>query len=214
MARCCYEGEYAEEFDRRTAERHARRYLRRGLRGSGATLVDEIAGRGLDGASVLEVGGGMGDLHVELLRRGAAEAYNLEMSPEWEGAAREVLAARGLTERVRRELGDVVVDDAPAADIVVLHRVVCCYPDWQAMLDRAAERTRRTLGLTFPRDSWLTRAFVRLGNAILRARGRSFRAFVHPADRMLARLAEAGLQPVADRQGLVWRTVVLERTGA
>jgi hypothetical protein len=214
MTRCCYEGEYAEEFDRATADRHARRFLRRGLRGSAAVLADDVAARGIGGATVLEVGGGLGGLHVDLLSRGAARAHNVDLSPEWESAAAGVLDELDLADRVDRQVGDLVADDAPTADVVVLHRVVCCYPDWERMLGRAAERTRRVLGLTFPRDSVWARAGVRLANAILRWRGRSFRAFVHPPERMLAALAAEGLEPVSDRRGLVWRTVVLERGDA
>jgi magnesium-protoporphyrin O-methyltransferase len=38
--------------------------------------VGFLADRGIDGATVLKIGGGVGQVQVELLRRGAARAVN------------------------------------------------------------------------------------------------------------------------------------------
>jgi 16S rRNA G966 N2-methylase RsmD len=42
-------------------------------------LLGYLADRGVDGASVLEVGGGVGDIQLELLGRGASRTSNLEL---------------------------------------------------------------------------------------------------------------------------------------
>ncbi len=212
MDSCCYADEYGDTFDASSAARQARQYLRRGLRGTARHLADGVAERGIAGATVLEVGGGVGGLHTHLLQHGASRAVNIELSPQWEPAARDVLAELDLTDRVTRRVGDVVdaCDSLAPADVVVLHRVVCCYPDWQRMLDCASSRATRVIGLTVPTDRWPTRTVVRLGNGLLGLRGRRFRAFVHPVDELLAHLAARGFRPTSDRSGLVWRTIVLE----
>jgi hypothetical protein len=46
------------------------------------------------GATVLEVGGGVGEIQIELLQAGAAQAQNLELSPAYEHEARS-LAGQG-----------------------------------------------------------------------------------------------------------------------
>lgn len=215
MSSCCYSGEYADVFGHKGAEREARRYVKRGLRGSERTLASALRDRAASGASILEVGGGVGALQVELLRAGAVSATNVELSPEWEPAARRLLDHFALTGRAGRRVGDFVdaAGDLPQADVVVLHRVVCCYPHWRRMLEAAAGRARRTIALTFPVDRMRTRAVLALGNWLLKLRGRSFRAFVHPPDEMLAALREQGFGIVGDESGLVWRSVVLERAG-
>ena len=43
--------------------------------------VEFLQGLGLEGASVLEIGGGVGEIEIELLQAGAARAQNLELSP-------------------------------------------------------------------------------------------------------------------------------------
>jgi magnesium-protoporphyrin O-methyltransferase len=43
-------------------------------------MVRLLEQRGIVGATVLEVGGGVGEIQIESLRRGAARAVNLEPS--------------------------------------------------------------------------------------------------------------------------------------
>ena len=69
MRGCCTR-DYERLFGARAAARDARRYRKHGLQGSARALVD-LAGD-VEGASVLEVGGGVGAIELELLAGGAA----------------------------------------------------------------------------------------------------------------------------------------------
>ena len=80
MGDCCGSERYDEVFGDGFARRVARRYGRRGLDRTRARLVDFLEARGVEGATVLEIGGGIGELHLELLQRGARSAVNLELS--------------------------------------------------------------------------------------------------------------------------------------
>lgn len=211
MEPCCCADDYARMFGR-SAAREAKTFRRRGLRGTAADLARGIERTGVDGASILEVGGGVGGLHVHLLERGAASAVTVELSPAYEAAATQLLVDRGLGDHVERRVGDFVATRVlEPADVVVLHRVVCCYPDWQAMLDRSADLATRVVGLTFPRDWWPGRAAVGFGNGLCRISGMQFRAFVHPADAMLASLSRRGFRVCFDEVGMMWRSVVMAR---
>lgn len=166
--------------------------------------------------TVLEVGGGVGEIQVALLERGvAARAMNIELSPNWESAARALLTERGLTDRVTRLNGDFVQEAAnlPKADAVILHRVVCCYPDWKAMLTAATSRANRFVVVTFPRPRLGFRATVAIENGLHRLRKRQFRAFIHPPEAMIGVLTSSGFSNVADAQRPLWRTIVGGRVG-
>lgn len=215
MPSCCYGDEYGSMFDPKGASRNAAEFRRRGLRGSAQELVNALAPLVAPGGRLLEVGGGVGQIQVALLEAGVvAEAVNVELAASWEDAARAMLAERGLSDRVQRIVGDFVdlAPGLPAADVVVLHRVVCCYPHWRTMLDAAHAKAKHVVALTVPSDRWWTRAGVRVTNVGLRWRGLSFRAFVHPPEAMIDLLASVGLAVVHDTAGLVWRTVVMVRT--
>jgi hypothetical protein len=109
----------------------AARYRKRGLDKTARRMVDLLDERGVQGSTVLEIGGGVGEIQLELLRRGAASATNLELSPGYETEAAALMESAGFTGRVQRRLVDIADDPSAVepADIVILHRVVCCYPD-------------------------------------------------------------------------------------
>src|SRR6266545_6081998 len=127
VAGCCSPTDYRRLFSRKYASRDAMRYRKRGLTGSSRALV-ALAGD-VRGASVLDVGGGVGAIDLELLAAGAERATNVELSGGYEEAAAELLAERGLQGRVDRLVADFVSEPVEGHDVVVMHRVVCCYPD-------------------------------------------------------------------------------------
>lgn len=214
MDGCCDPRGYDQVFGTRFARSLARRYRRRGLGAVEQRIVDCCAERGLDGATVLEIGGGVGEIQLELLRRGAAEATNLELVDAYDAQARRLADDAGLSERVHRRLLDIAAtpDLVEAADIVVLHRVVCCYPDYERLLAAAADHARRLLVFSHPPRNAATIAILAVQNAWFRLTGRSFRTFAHPPEAMLEVLRARGLHPTYTYQGRVWQVAGLERT--
>lgn len=214
MDGCCDPRGYDQVFGTRFARSLARRYRRRGLGAVEQRIVDCCADRGLDGAIVLEIGGGVGEIQLELLRRGAAEATNLELVDAYDAQARRLADDAGLSERVHRRLLDIAAtpDLVEAADIVVLHRVVCCYPDYERLLAAAADHARRLLVFSHPPRNAATIAILAVQNAWFRLTGRSFRTFAHPPEAMLEVLRARGLHPTYTYQGRVWQVAGLERT--
>jgi magnesium-protoporphyrin O-methyltransferase len=210
---CCGRPGYDATFSDRFARRIARRYARRGLTKTQQRLVTFLAERGLDGASVLEIGGGVGEVHVELLRRGAAEVTNTEISTSYEQRAAELLEESGLTGRVTRRFVDIAEapDEVAPADVVVLHRVVCCYPHYDKLLSAAGSHAGRLLVFSYPPAGPVTRAIMGWDNLVRRLRGNEFRSFVHPPRGMVAVLEAQGLRPTYRHRGWSWNVVGQER---
>lgn len=200
-------------FGARFAERMAARYRKRGLSPSARAIVELVTEGGVQGATVLEVGGGVGEIQLELLRRGASSATNLELSPGYEPEAAALIEDAGLGGRVHRRLVDIATDPAAVepADVVVLHRVVCCYPDVGKLLGAAADHARRQLVFSHPPRNALSRAVVATQNLMFRAGGHEFRTFAHSPDVMLAVLAEHGLRLRATHPGRVWQVAAVSR---
>jgi SAM-dependent methyltransferase len=196
-----------------TARRSARAYRRKGLDGTARKVLDAAVAQGIAGASVLEVGGGVGGLHLELLRRGAARATNLELSPAYEREAAELLAQAGMTGRVDRRLLDIAEepDAVEPADVVVLHRVVCCYPDHRRLLTAAADRARRVLVLSYPLPRATVRMVLGTQNLVHRVLGQEFRVFARPPAALLGTVAERGLRVLPPSGGAVWQVACAVR---
>ena len=166
-----------------------------------------------DGESVLEIGGGIGEIEIELLRAGADRATNVELSRAYEQQGLSVVEQAGLEGRIEWRYGDIAADPslAPPADVVVLNRVVCCYPDMPALVGAATDRTRRALALSFPRDLRLIRAAAVAINLMSRIRRSDFRFFVHSPERIVATAREGGLSLVHEHRGRLWQIAELER---
>ena len=203
---CCDPRGCDRFFNRRFARRMARAYRKRGLDSTAQRMVGFLEQEGIAGATVLEIGGGVGEIHLELLRRGAARAVNLELSPAYDADAARLASEAGVQDRVERRLHDIAVDpDAIApADVVVLHRVVCCYPDYERLLSAAAAHARRALVFSHPRRNVVSRLVVGAENLGFRLMRREFRVFAHPPEAMLAVLDEAGMAARFAERGLAW----------
>ena len=165
------------------------------------------------GETVLEVGGGIGEIEIELLRAGAEHATNVELVGVYEPHGRALLEEQGLSGRIDWRYGDLATDRdlGPEADVVILNRVVCCYPDMPALVEAAAEKTRRVLALSFPRDTVLARLGVRAINTWCRVRRSEFRFFVHSPREIVATAAARGLRPVHEHTGRFWQIAALDR---
>lgn len=213
MSACCASG-YERFFGPRQARRDARRYRRRGLDDTAQHLVDELARHGVTGASALEVGGGVGAIELELLRKGVERATIVELSHGYDEEAGKLAREAGVEERIERRHGDFVEEESLVhpADVVVMHKVVCCYPDPERLVGAAALHSRRLLALSFPRDdAWWMRLAVRLGNVWFRLVG-GVETFLHEPARVVAIAEGTGLRTVLhERSGRIWRVAVFER---
>ena len=93
----------------------------------------------------------------------------------------------------------------------MLHRVVCCYPDYERLLGAAAERARRLLVFSHPPRNLAARAVIRVQNLALRLGGKEFRTFAHPPEAMLGVCRAHGLSPAYAHAGAVWQVEGLSR---
>jgi magnesium-protoporphyrin O-methyltransferase len=206
---------YDREFDARFASRLAHRYRAEGLTPSAQLILSFAESLGLDGASVLEIGGGIGDIQLEALKRGAAHTTNVELSSAYEPEAARLLDEAGLQGRATRVLGVDLAGTPEAvqrADIVVLHRVVCCYPDYRGLLGAAAGRGNRAVVFSHPTHSLVSRLTARLINAWYTLTGNPYRAFAHEPEAMIEVLRERGFEPRYRERSGPWHVIGAVRT--
>ncbi|MBI5879328.1 MAG: class I SAM-dependent methyltransferase [Chloroflexi bacterium] len=214
---CCTQQQGLNQvFTPGAARAEVERYRRRGLDRANRALADSVVRRGVQGATVLEVGGGIGGIQLELLKAGAAHTVDVDISRGYVQAARDLAASLGFAERAEHRALDFALESAQvdAADVVVMNRVVCCYPDMPALVVPAAQRARRVLALVFPRDAWWVRLGMRVLNAGLWLVRRDFRAFAHSNEQIIALACAGGLRPVQDETRGIWRLIVFERAAA
>lgn len=181
MACCSIPCADTSRFFSQLARLYRWRFQMFGLEKSQRQLIAGIERAGIGDAELLEVGCGIGYLHQALLQGGASRATGIDLSARMLDEARRLARADDLTDRIDYRQGDFVklADTVPTADITLLDKVVCCYPDPERLLKLALAKTRRVLALTYPRDRGFTRAGVALMTAVLKLSGSEFRPYIH-----------------------------------
>ena len=184
-----------------------------------ASLLDAITEAGVAERTVLDVGCGIGDLAIEVVARGAASGTGYDLSPKAIDEARKLAASRGVGDRMRFEVGDGAKLDLPAADIVVINRVVCCYPDTDNLLDHTLGAARSVFAITAPISTGAVGAYNRIWNRcwnvwyrLRRKKFAGFRTFVHDLDGIDDRIRAAGFHRVHhEHRRVVWDLAVYAR---
>jgi protein-L-isoaspartate O-methyltransferase len=212
---CCDPSAYGRFFDEKEAERSLRSYRRKGLDPMASSMVGYLKSRGVEGADVLEVGGGVGAIQVELLKAGARQCLNVELSPGYDGAARRLATEEGLGDRVSTRFGDFVElsEELEPADVVVMNRVVCCYPWMERLVGAAAAKTGSYLAIVVPKDKWWVRLGLRVGDMFRAMRRDYIPAYVHPVDGIESVASKGGLVVRHSDTNLIWQAEVFERVG-
>ncbi len=213
---CCGRGASAceSQFDRKRAARELRDYRAHGpTNATTRAMIHLLRRAGVEGGTLLDIGGGIGAIQYDLLEAGAREVTAVDASSAYQQAARAEAERRGVSARIQFRLGDFVTlaPQVPAADIVTLDRVVCCYPDMEPLVRLSAERCRRLYGLSYPRYRWPTRAFVSIQNAFRRLFRNPFRSFVHSPAVMDQLLTALGFKLQSKVRTFAWEVVVYAR---
>src|SRR3712207_2036521 len=103
---CCDCGGYETTFDARLATQELKRYRRKGPIRTTRLLPDPLRSQGVEGMTLLHVGGGIGAVHHEPPAPGARAAVHVDAAARYLEAAREGAARRGHAGRVQFLHGD------------------------------------------------------------------------------------------------------------
>ncbi len=200
-------------FDGHSAAEDLERWCCNGPRAETQELLDVLLAEGVEGAAVLDIGAGVGMVHVTLLEAGAASAVDVDASPDFLEAAKAEAERRGLAGRIDYRYGDVVelAADLPPADIVTADSVICCYPYLPELLAAAVRSGPRLVGLTYIHDKWWLRVMMRMSNAMWWSRGLPDRWSIHRHAEVDRLMADAGYAVIHDGGTRWWRVAVYRR---
>ena len=210
---CCDDDLAVIGYDGLTADQDLERWRNGRLYPWTEELIEIIRAEGIDGAALLDVGAGVGAVHLSLLESGAASAVDVDASREYLAVARAEAERRGLSDKVDYLYGDLVelAPDLPAADIVTMDSVICCYP-YLALLLEAALRTRpRVVGITYPRDTWWMRLYMIAYNVVEALRRRPDRYYIYRHAEVNQLMSRSGYRNVHEGGTRPWRVVLYRR---
>lgn len=210
---CCQIQGIEELFSKQFVTRELSRYRSKGPDKTTRLLTKAIEDAGVQGLTLLDIGGGVGAIQHELIASGVDQATDVDASTAYLEAARDEAQKRSLADRVTFRHGNFVdlAADIPAADIVTLDRVICCYPDMNRLVDLSAARARKLYGLVYPRETWWVRTGLAVQNFFLRMRKSPFRTYSHPTRSVETILEKYGLKQRFYRRTMIWQVAVYAR---
>jgi 2-polyprenyl-3-methyl-5-hydroxy-6-metoxy-1,4-benzoquinol methylase len=202
-------------YDEKRATSALHKYREKGPIPSTLALIEALKAEGVAGATLLDIGGGIGAIQHDLLDAGVVQAVSIDASAAYLDAARSESERRGHRGRVKYHHGDFteLADSIPASDIVTLDRVINVYPDWERLLELAAGHAHRLLGLVYPRDTRMTMLVVSAMNVMLRVTRKPVRAHIRPHDAIEQIARSNGLAPhISQDVGPAWQVALFRRT--
>ena len=193
----------------------ARRYRRSGPEPVQRKLLAGLTAAGVTGASILEIGCGTGELQRRVLAAGAASAVGIDIASGMIDQARAAAARTGVAPRTTFLIGDAVerAAELPPAAVVLLDKVLCCYPEIDTLLSMSLERAQRLYAVVVPRPHWLVAAVWRLGIAVFKLLRNSFHPYYHDWQRTAATIAAAGFERIFAARTLAWEAWIFRRQG-
>jgi len=210
---CCCRVDYDAQFDEEEARRDLLTYRAEGPDDTTRRLVGELVALGVQDATLLDIGGGIGAVQLELLKAGVSRSMDVDASGPYLAVAESEAAELGWRDRTGYLHGDftTLADRVEAADIVTLDRVICCYPDARALIGLSSARARRLYGVVHPVDRWWTRLLATAGNLGYRLFRNPYRMHVHRQALIDSLLRGASFELASAHAGWFWRTAVYRR---
>lgn len=199
---CCFDDE---------SKRMLKDYKKEGLDDTSTVVSDALSSRDLPGSSILELGCGIGALSLELLKKGAGSVHGMDLSPAMVELARSLAAEAGVSQKASFERGDGAVAVLPSSDVVILDKVLCCYPDVVALVANSSSAARRYYVFSLPNDRRVVTRFLRFFVPLqaIFSRRNSFRFFIHSTSQIEEKLKAKGFTPVFESAvGWIWSVFI------
>jgi magnesium-protoporphyrin O-methyltransferase len=209
----CCSADGADKFFSKQAKRYAKKFRKKGLDKASQHIVEGLIKLGVDSKSLLEIGCGVGGLHLTLLKQGAASAQGVEVSKGMLGAAKTIASEMGLAEKVTYHCGDFVElnGDISQADIVVMDKVICCTTDPVRLIQKSAVYTKSVLAVSYPRKSLLAKVVFAVPSKLGELLRWSFRPYYHHPTLIEKIIEGFGFSDVFSSTTIIWQIRIYQK---
>ena len=210
-AHCCG----AEQiFDAKGANKQLKKYLKKGPNKTTRMLISALSRENINGLSLLDIGGGVGVIQHELLKKGITQSTDVDASPAYIKSAKEIMAKNEMEDKMEFIHGDFndVYTSLENKGIVTLERVVCCYPNVVDLINNSTAKADNYYAFIYPMDNLLSRLVNRLGDFHFRLKKSPFRSFVH-SEKMMHELVQSnGFERIYHASTFPWKVAVYKRS--
>lgn len=215
--RCCRLEDYSNHFDEQKAIDDLNDYRQNGVKRSSRPLFTLIEHISISDLSLLDIGGGVGVIVFELLKRGISSVSFNDISPPYVHQFQKELERLKVEQKVDSRIGDFtdIHTSFDMADIVTLDKVICCYPDYKSLVAHSSAKARRWYLINIPRNNWWVFLSMRFDYYWQWCtRGSAFLTYLHPVKGIEEQLTGMGFKKVKENKQREWVALLFERESA
>jgi Methyltransferase domain len=182
-------------FDKKTAKKQYKSYIKKGPSRVTKKLIGQLE-KIKTGESLVDIGGGIGAIQWWFLNHGGKHTFGIDASSGYTALAQEHAAKNNFKESANFIMGDFTdkAEELTKADHVTLDKVICCYPDFETILNLACKKSTSTVSLSYPMDGFITDIFRGLGVLYMKLTGSSFKPYIHRVASVRALFVENGFE--------------------
>lgn len=200
-------------FNHESALKELRKYHKKGPSKTTRFLIDFLVTEGIEGKSLLDIGGGVGTIQHELLRNGMKSVISVEASSAYSEVSKGEAERQGHTDRVQFHHGNFVdlAPDIPNADVVTLDRVICCYPDMEKLVENSLNHAREYYAVVYPPDTWWMKVGIAISNVLQRIKRSTYRSYVHSMKKFHKVVEVHNFKLCFFQKTIFWRVEIFQR---
>jgi len=219
MNACCHNSgayEPTNKFFSRWSKRYAKSFRKNGLEKTQRFLLEGVRKVPIASKEILDIGCGVGSLHITLLREGASSATGIDISEGMLDQARTLAEENHLEGKTAYVLGDFVgeSENLKDADITFLDKVVCCYKNYRQLIEHSTAKTRTIYALSHPKNNILMESIFKLQILFLKLSQGSFYPFWHDWNEVHRIVLDQGFQLTYSNSTIAWQVLVYKRIDA
>lgn len=201
-------------FDTKSAKKEMKHYRKKGAIGATKKLINAMSGLPKENKTLLDIGGGIGAIQWEFLENGGSKTTDIDVSAGYLKVAEEFATEKGWQNKTTFSEGDIndVVNELDKHDFVTLDKVVCCYPDYELILNNTTANCSDYLALSFPMSGFISRAINKIGSIYFWIKKLEFKTYIH-SNKLMEQLIESnGFTPIHKSIKFPWRVQVYKKT--
>ncbi len=202
------------QFDIDNANKDLKHYLKKGSRKMTKLLINALKQEELHDLSLLDIGGGIGPIPLELIPNGIRKVTDIDASQGYIDVAKAEMKKRNY-HQISYQLGDFVdlSNQIEKHDIVTLDKVICCYPHVEELLKTSLSKATKYYGLVYPQATIISRIVVWALNLKLKLKKNPFRTFIHNPELVHNTITAAGFQKIYSGKTLLsWQIHLYKKT--
>ncbi len=158
----------------------------------------------------MDIGGGVGAIHHELIAAGASQAKCADASSDYIAISKKEGERRNHLEKLSYHYGNYVdlADEIGTADIVTLDKVICCFDDMKELVAVSSSKATKLYALIYPRQKWWTKLLIGSANMFFTLIRNGFRIHIHPQDEVEGIVTSNGFERIFYYNNILWQVIL------